>query len=60
MKKGITLIFIGVFFLICENLFYQRIDENGFLHESLFLPLGTFLVIIGLFYAIYKNIKDRK
>ena len=37
----------GVIFLFLENTFYQYLDEDGFLHESLFLPLGVFAVIIG-------------
>jgi hypothetical protein len=45
--SGLFFLFAGIVFLFLENTFYQYIDEEGFLHESLFLPLGTFFLIIG-------------
>lgn len=52
MKNKILLsdmlfISIGAVFLLLENTFYQYVDENGLLHESLFLPLGMFSLIFG-------------
>ncbi len=44
-----VLLVIGVISLILENTFYQYVDKNGLLHESLFLPLGTFSVVLGGF-----------
>jgi len=37
----------GVVLLFIENSYFQRVDENGLLHESLFLPLGVFSLIVG-------------
>lgn len=55
-----TLFFIiGIIFLILENTFYQYIDENGFLQESWFMPLGfifIFLSILGFIFLILKYI----
>lgn len=39
---------VGVILLIVENIFYQYVDENGVLHESMFLPLGTLFLIVGV------------
>ncbi|KEQ13400.1 hypothetical protein GZ77_13500 [Endozoicomonas montiporae] len=45
---GLTLILAGFIFLWLENRFYQYVDDAGRLHESLFLPLGVFSVMLGL------------
>lgn len=42
-----TLLVIGVVSLVIENHFYQYVDENGYLKESFFLPLGTFSILLG-------------
>ena len=39
---------IGIAFLIAENQFYQYIDSEGVLRESLFLPLGMLSIFIGI------------
>jgi len=52
---GILLIVIGVLFILLENVFYQYVDENGILHESLFLPLGVVSTLLG-FIVILVNI----
>lgn len=44
---GLIFISLGVLFIFAENTFYQYVDENGILHESLFLPLGVFSVLLG-------------
>lgn len=38
---------LGILCLILEYTFYQHVDESGYLHESLFLPTGTFCVLLG-------------
>ncbi|MCB1756871.1 MAG: DUF3955 domain-containing protein [Gammaproteobacteria bacterium] len=38
----------GAVFIVLENTYYQYLDENGVLHESLFLPLGALSVVFGL------------
>ena len=45
--SGLLFLLIGVISLFLENTYYQYIDENGYLHESLFLPIGVFSLIIG-------------
>lgn len=52
MKKKFLVISLGVLvlgivFLILENTFYQYVDSKGFLHESLFLPIGTLCICLG-------------
>lgn len=39
---------IGILFLIIENIFYQKVDTSGVLHESMFLPLGTLFLFVGV------------
>ena len=41
-------VIIGMAFLIAENQFYQYIDNEGVLRESLFLPLGMLSIFIGI------------
>ena len=56
---GLFFLLVGSLFLFLENTFYQYLDEEGFLHESLFLPLGVFAIIIGLtlvFIFIFKKL----
>ena len=58
---SISLIILGIISLFIENTFYQYLDEEGFLHESLFLPLGIFSLIIGIiFFILYCCIKSYK
>ncbi|ROS00363.1 uncharacterized protein DUF3955 [Sinobacterium caligoides] len=44
---SLLLVGMGVLFICFEEIFYQRIDDNGVLHESLFLPLGAGTFTIG-------------
>jgi len=57
--SGLFFLLTGVVFLFLENTFYQYLDEDGVLHESLFLPLGVFALIIGsllLFTLVLKKV----
>ncbi len=59
LKISIGLLIIGVIFIALENHFYQFVDENGVLHESMFMPLGALSVmlgVIGLTYSLLKMI----
>ena len=59
LLSGIFFLLTGFSFLFLENTFYQYLDEDGFLHESLFLPLGVFALIIGfilLFILVLKKV----
>jgi len=58
-RVSLILLVLGIGFLCFENIFYQYIDENGVLHESLFMPLGVFSLLlggIGLFLIAIKTI----
>lgn len=56
---GLFFLSAGVVFLRVESEFYQYVDAEGFLRESLFLPMGIFSLIIGfllLFIFIVKKL----
>ena len=44
---SLLLIVAGACSLWIENMFYQSVDVNGWLHESLFLPVGAFSLLSG-------------
>jgi hypothetical protein len=58
---GFFFLLTGVVFLFLENTYYQYLDEDQFLHESLFLPLGVLALIIGsllLFILALKKLRQ--
>ena len=49
MKKvAYICLLVGGLFLVIQNTFYGYIDEMGIIHDSLFLPLGSLLIVLGL------------
>lgn len=43
-----TLAFVlGIACIVFENYYYQYIDADGVLHESLFLPIGVVMILLG-------------
>ncbi len=44
---GLLCLLAGGLCLWAEGAFYGHVDEQGFLHESLFLPIGALLVLLG-------------
>ncbi len=59
LTVSVLLLFMGIVFIALENYFYQYVDDNGVLHESLFMPLGALCVmlgIVGLTYSLLKMI----
>lgn len=42
-----SLLVLGVVSICLENIFYQYLDEDGVLHESFFMPLGVFSLLLG-------------
>lgn len=46
--SSIIFFLVGIVFLMLESEFYQYIDSEGVLRESLFLPLGMLSVFIGI------------
>ena len=54
---SIVLLVMGVACIFFENYYYQYVDEQGVLHESLFMPLGAISILlagIGLVYFLAK------
>lgn len=47
-RAGIILLIIGVASIIIQNTFYGYVDAEGVLHDSLFLPVGSFATILGI------------
>ena len=60
---SLLLLFLGIAFILLENIFYQYIDEDGILHESFFMPLGFLSIFLGLtflFVIAIRKIMSRK
>ena len=45
---SLSFLALGSLSIIMENTFYEHIDNNGVLQESLFLPLGVFSFLLGV------------
>lgn len=54
-----TLVFVLILFgleiafLIAENTFYQYVDNEGILHESMFMPLGVLSIVVGILFLLF-------
>ena len=60
---SLLLLFLGIAFILLENIFYQYIDEDGILHESFFMPLGFLSIFLGLTFLLViaiRKIMSRK
>ncbi|QQX78970.1 DUF3955 domain-containing protein [Shewanella sp. KX20019] len=44
---SLVLLGLGAACLSAENAFYQYVDDNGVLHESMFMPLGMLSLVAG-------------
>ncbi|WP_252097647.1 DUF3955 domain-containing protein [Pseudoalteromonas sp. NBT06-2] len=40
-------------FNIVENTFYQYLDSEGVLHESMFLPLSVISIALGILFLLF-------
>lgn len=49
---SLLLLFLGIAFILLENIFYQYIDEDGILHESFFMPFGFLSIFLGLTFLL--------
>lgn len=47
IQAGVVLIVLGLASYCIDMIFYDSVDENGFLVESLFLPLTFILGFLG-------------
>jgi len=57
-KVSLFFLLLGALFVCLENTFYQYLDGDGVLHESLFLPLGAISLVIGSIGLIFVAIKS--
>ncbi len=44
---SVLLLVVGVTCILLENMFYQYIDSDGVLHESLLLPVGALCILLA-------------
>ncbi|MCJ8294616.1 MAG: DUF3955 domain-containing protein [Colwellia sp.] len=49
---SLFLLGLGMLSLIAESTFYQFIDNDGFIHESMFLPLGMISIAVGMLFLL--------
>jgi len=49
---SVILITIGFLFGLIQHKYYGYIDDNGILHDSIFLPLSALFVITGMLIAM--------
>ena len=60
---SLVLLIVGIACVFLENILYQYIDEDGVLHESLFLPLGVVFILcagIGLVFVLAKTLMNKR
>ncbi len=57
LVMGLILLVIGVTFIFFENTFYQYLDGDGVLHESLFMPLGVLSIFLGVLVLLILIVK---
>ena len=43
---------LGVIFIVAENTFYQFVDSDGVLYESMFMPLGVMNIAVGVIFLM--------
>jgi hypothetical protein len=58
-----VLLAIGIACILLENIYYQYVDTDGVLHESLFLPIGFISVQIagiGLIFGLAKVLINKR
>ena len=53
LVAGLVFLLMGGAFVWLENTFYQYLDEDGVLHESMFLPLGALFILIGIVMLVF-------
>ncbi|WP_162946689.1 DUF3955 domain-containing protein [Ruegeria sp. EL01] len=56
---GIFLIVLALVFWLCEQIFFGGLTEDGFLEESLFLPLGYLIAATGAVVLIVNWYRNR-
>lgn len=49
---SLTFLVLGMVFITAENIFYQYLDSDGFLYESIFMPLGAISIALGILFLL--------
>jgi len=52
LLASLLLLSLGILSLIAESTFYQFLDNDGYLHESMFLPLGMISIVVGMLFLL--------
>ena len=50
---SLILLGLGMLSLIAESTFYQFLDNEGVLHETMFLPLGMISIVVGMLFLLF-------
>ncbi|EED36160.1 conserved hypothetical protein [Luminiphilus syltensis NOR5-1B] len=53
LVAGLAVLLTGGVFVWLESTFYQYLDEDGVLNETMFLPLGALLILIGTVLVVF-------
>lgn len=57
LVAGLVFLLTGGVFVWLENTFYQYLDEDGVLHETMFLPLGVLFLLIGTVVIVFAAVR---
>jgi|TARA_B110000240_G_C13440054_1_gene427661 hypothetical protein len=60
---SLMLLGVGMLCILLEGIFYQYVETEGVLHESLFMPIGVILVLgagIGLVFVSAKKLMSMR
>lgn len=49
---GFCFLLTSAIFMLLEDRYYQYVDNNGVLHESLFLPLSILCFALGVLFVV--------
>jgi hypothetical protein len=55
--SGSVFVVLGIVSGIIQNTYYEYVDANGILHDSLFLPLSFLLVALGSIFLLFGIIR---
>lgn len=54
---GLVFLLMGGIFVWLENRFYQYLDKDGVLHESLFLLVGALFILIAVVIFVFSTLR---
>ncbi len=59
-KIGLIVCTIGIIFLLIQNIFFGYLDAEGVLHDSIFLPLGSISMLLGVVILLFSGLLSLK